>query len=549
MRIKAILGVALISALIFQSCSRMGITGTASGGESKTASISGSAIYPSGTPAAGATVRLRRSDYVAPPPGILAKATIFGAEALTDAHGSFEISGIDSGSYSIEVNDSGSAVLFTCTIAHDTSRLQADTLRPYAAVFGTVDTTGTSDKRLYVQVLGLERLAPVDSAGLFEFKDLPAGLFGLHIIAVTGTQTTLIQSDQVSAVSGDTVRVTMPGWSYSARLYLNTTASGAQVPGTVANFPVLIRLTSGNFTFAQAKSGGDDVRFTKSNGTPLPYEIERWDSAGGLAEIWVNVDTVFGNDDNHFIAMFWGNPAATSASNGAKAFDTADGFQGVWHMNDPVSGPVRDATINGYDGTVINAMAQTAAPAMVGLGRGFAQADSGYIMLAGTAQGKLNFEENGVYAISAWVYADTINNLNHAMVTKSDQQYNMELCSGDWEFAEYKSSKQWELCQSPATAKKWAFVVGIRNGSRQYLFVNGMCVDSIVKIPATTSSDRNTGYSVMFGRTDGFPQNGFPYYFHGVLDEIRMLNVAPDANWIKLCYMNQKLQDALVEFR
>jgi hypothetical protein len=48
--------------------------------------------------------------------------------------------------------------------------------------------------------------------------------------------------------------------------------------------------------FSQAQFGGSDIRFTKADNTFLPYEIERWDSAHSQAEIWVKVDTVFGND-------------------------------------------------------------------------------------------------------------------------------------------------------------------------------------------------------------------------------------------------------------
>ena len=85
----------------------------------------------------------------------------------------------------------------------------------------------------------------------------------------------------------------MPAWKYSKQLYLNTTATGADVSGTVTDFPVLVRLNSGTFNFAEAKVNGDDIRFTKSDGlTPLLYEVEQWDATAGQAAVWVKVDTV-----------------------------------------------------------------------------------------------------------------------------------------------------------------------------------------------------------------------------------------------------------------
>ena len=44
--------------------------------------------------------------------------------------------------------------------------------------------------------------------------------------------------------------------------------------------------------------------------------------------------------------------------------------------------------------------------------------------------------------------------------------------------------------------------------------------------------------------------NGKSYLnFYGGIDEVRIESVARSTDWIKLCYMNQKALDAVVEFR
>ena len=62
--------------------------------------------------------------------------------------------------------------------------------------------------------------------------------------------------------------------------------------------------------------------------------------------------------------MFWGNPAATSESDGTAVFNRSNGFVSVWHMNDPVTDDA--GTLQSEDkGT-------TAVAGMIGSGRHFA---------------------------------------------------------------------------------------------------------------------------------------------------------------------------------
>jgi hypothetical protein len=353
----------------------------------------------------------------------------------------------------------------------------------------------------------------------------------------------------ISVHSGDTAITAQGPWSYSKIFHLNTTGTGANVSGDACGFPALIRLTKDNFNFSQARLEGGDIRFTKADNTPLAYEIERWDPAAQSADIWVKIDTVFGNDESHGIAMYWGAsaPAAGGESNGAAVFDTGNGFVGVWHLNDP-GASVKDATYNAYGGSAYNMAPQSGMFGIIGAGREF-RGDSSYITMPGTSASKLNFGQNDVYSLSAWIYTDTLDSLYQAIISKGDEQYNLEILGGDWEFAEYENKAGWNMSQSPspATVRQWVHVVGVRNGAKQYLYVNGSCVDSVGKVLGNGFS-RASGYDLMIGKTNGVSMPGFPYYFHGVLDEIRIHNCALSADWIKLCYMNQKMFEALIQW-
>jgi hypothetical protein len=180
---------------------------------------------------------------------------------------------------------------------------------------------------------------------------------------------------------------------------------------------------------------------------------------------------------------------------------------------------------------------------MCGLAQRFDGA-SQYIVLSNTASSALNFAENGYYSISAWVYAEALDNDFHSIVSKGNQQYGLQLAWNIWQFFEFHHRIGWESVESSATAKSWKYVTGVRAGKRQYLYVDGELVDSTI---STTEgvANRNTGDNVFIGRRTLDTTR----YWNGMIDEVRTCSWAHSINWIKLCYMNQKQEDELVEFR
>ena len=83
-----------------------------------------------------------------------------------------------------------------------------------------------------------------------------------------------------------------PAWSHSLDLYYDTSPDRVNLTGDVVDFPVLVRLTKAEFPFAEARDSGQDLRFSKPDGTPLSFEIDLYDPIAGKADIWVRMDTV-----------------------------------------------------------------------------------------------------------------------------------------------------------------------------------------------------------------------------------------------------------------
>jgi hypothetical protein len=420
--------------------------------------------------------------------------------------------------------------------------VHTDTLRkPGTLKVMAPDSADRTNGYLYVPGTTISA-SLLNHTGLIELDSIPTGTLPVIYYSAKNNAVPRPIRYNITVNSGITTFIYYSSWTRSRRIFLNTSVSGAGAVGNVFNFPVLVRLTKNNFNFPEAKPAGDDIRFAKQDNTALSFEIERWDPMAGLAELWVKIDTVFGNDSGHCIMMYWGNQQAAPISNGAAVFDTGNGFQGVWHMNQAANSPVRDATYNNYIGTRFGQNA--AVSGAIGTAQAF-DGSSTYLQMMGTAYGKMNFPKNGYYCVSAWVYTDTLDMNYHIIASKGNTQYNLEIRkNNNWQFNEYKDLTGWEITNSPGTAKTWTYLAGVRSGTNQYLYVNGICTSNTPWIETNVFA-RYTGEDFKIGRRTDLVD----YFFNGMIDEVRVSSIDLSADWIKLCYMNQRLDDKLVTFK
>jgi len=539
-------------------CSNLTSIAGATDMPNETASVSAVIHDRAGVPVSGAVVIMVRAEYLTPLPQTTgsAKRGIF--LTMTDESGHFVVDSLDSGSYMIEVNNGiSSACRIHCTISNDTGTQKLGTfaVQPYAAIIGKIDTTGTSAAQRYIQIYGLNRIVPIESNGFFNIGGLPADLFTFRIVSIN-TAVKPIDISGIRLIPGETKNLYAP-WAQSMKINVNTTLSGAGVSGNVYGFPMLVRLNSTNFNFSSAQIDGRDIRFTKPDNMMLPYEIERWDPINKLAEVWVKLDTVYGNDSSHFFVMYWGNPNATGSSNGESVFDTTDGFIGVWHLAGAGNTVARDATLHHYDGTPTDTAPQSTA-GVIGSALQFDGNVNGLVM-KNTAAGPLNFPRPGTYTFSAWVSVDTVYDEDEFITGKGFDQYAMRIKGSKsipanmFALHEYIDAPVYgtDLRFAPVVTQQWKYIVGIRDTAKSYLFIDGTCVDSTGKIILGGGSVQNsTNFSIgRCGVSFASSTNVNDYLpFKGKTDEVRIARVACSADWVKLCFMNQKERDALVRW-
>jgi hypothetical protein len=500
-------------------------------------------------PAPSTQVKLIPRDYDASAAGAIDDLMI----DTSDAQGRYTFRNVTPGKYNVQAVQLAQRTRMLVTgleVAGDT------TVVPSAALLkpGTVRILlpGNEVREGHVTITGTD-IAVLVKVGSSEIivDSVPAGR--MPEIRYLVNDTAAMTRKDVLVTPSDTTTIVNPLWKYLRRIFLNTSASGAGVEEDVHGFPVLIRLTADNFDFTQAEAKGEDIRFTTSRGAPLFHEIERWDPAAALAEVWVRVDTVRGNDSTQSITMYWGNRATSDFSNSAAVFDTAAGFQGVWHFSDGAGDPVRDATMNGYHGISPDGARPLVAEGAIGNCREFDGA-ADYITMPNTADSKLDFPENGYYTVSAWVHLDTLDDAPHLILSKGYEQYFLRFTyfpsnSPLWEFVEFNEPSTWQASTFPATSRQWTFLTGVRQGARQFLYCNGVIVDSATDIYPNTFS-RNTSNDLLIGKflkAVTVSTNYDSYcFFKGAIDEVRILSAAQSKNWVLLCYMNQRTDDRLV---
>ncbi|MFH2092680.1 MAG: DUF2341 domain-containing protein [Pseudomonadota bacterium] len=131
-------------------------------------------------------------------------------------------------------------------------------------------------------------------------------------------------------------------WKYRKKVAFDTTIKGADIQQNISQFPVLIRLHSGNFDFAKAKENGEDLRFVSGDDTVLlKYHIERFDSLDEIALIWVKVPDISGKSDQGSVWLYYGNETAANGADKKNSFDSQ--YQAVYHF-DELEGMPQDAS-------------------------------------------------------------------------------------------------------------------------------------------------------------------------------------------------------------
>lgn len=294
-------------------------------------------------------------------------------------------------------------------------------------------------------------------------------------------------------------------WSYRKAVTVDTSPSGVNVTGPVGRAVVLIRLHSGDFTFADAMPNGADIRLVDSdNKTPLPFHIDRYDAQNAIATLWVSVPNVNGGEKRQ-IWLYFGNKTAPVGSDAKGTFDPD--YMAVYHFGENPGQPALNSTAN--------ANATKAAPPGVNdsgiVGRSARFPGQGMITV--DASGSLAMPAGAPFTLSVWV--------------KPAQLAGQQAVFGRGAFVfglnagvPYASGPG--IAVQGKTAVKqgdWTHVAFVSDGKAVHLYVNG--IEDATGAGAMPALD---GPLSIGGATGGA--------FNGEIDELRLSKTARPANLI-----------------
>lgn len=329
-------------------------------------------------------------------------------------------------------------------------------------------------------------------------------------------------------------------WGRTGNLILDTSPAGADVAGTVANFPVLVRLNGGNFPFSEARGQGQDIRFSNPDGSPLNYQIERWDSTRSVAEIWVRIGSIAGATAGQAYGMHWGNPGAADSSDGPAVFA---GQLAVWHLGGTGSA-VRPNSVSATDKSAqpFNYDGDRSREGIIGKADELDGVDD-YLDIGDGYQ-----DPASGFSFSVWAYPKSAGNQARLFDIGNGQSMDnlvltREGSSDVLRFDNFNSGTMSSVRADAALAlNQWQhFAVNI-SGTAVRIFKNGALISQGTVSNAMANVQRTSSF---LGRSNW----GGDAAFQGLLDESTYSRTSRSDDWYKLCYRSQKADQKLVTLK
>jgi hypothetical protein len=244
---------------------------------------------------------------------------------------------------------------------------------------------------------------------------------GSSTITVTGTAGAQSQTTQFTlTVNTAPFDPWANGWTYRRSI----TVDHNKVSATLANFPVLIDITSTDLKSPKVRSDAYDILFMDGVGSAnkLDHEIESYTSSTGHLVAWVRLPSLSSTVDKIFY-IYYGNPSATNQQNKEGVWDSR--FVMVQHLSE-TSGTHYDSTSHHNNGSPVGGVAQGVA-GRIGGADSFDGVDDRIDVLHDNS---LNFG-TGDFTLSVWIKytncIDTDITRKGNMASSPEMSYKMEV--------------------------------------------------------------------------------------------------------------------------
>lgn len=321
-------------------------------------------------------------------------------------------------------------------------------------------------------------------------------------------------------------------WNFRKEITLDLSAAGANISGSPADVPVLVRLHLGNFGyFADTKPDGSDLRFVAGDDkTPLKFHLERYDAQSNLAFVWVKVPRLAGGTATEKIYLYYGNTSAPAGADAAGTYEASQVL--VYHFGEEAK--ANDVTAFGNNASTFTAEANPAS--LIGAGVKF----SGTTSISVPSSASLRVIPDRGATFSAWVRIDAPQNDAFVMAMSTTDVSLALGINGTQVFARLTNNGQPKTNAQSGdvlTAGKWHHLAMNVMAGRLVVFVDGIEVAS-----AAAQLAEIAGALTIGAAADG------THFFAGEMDEVQVSNAVRALEWIQASARAQGQESPLVVY-
>ena len=328
----------------------------------------------------------------------------------------------------------------------------------------------------------------------------------------------------------------------------------------LTDFPVLVKLAEGSptgFSYADClRPDGGDLRFADEDGNILASEVDTWDPTG-VSTVWVNVPSLSSATS---IKAYYGWAFAPSVNSKAV---WSNGYVGVWHLGESAR-PLKDSGANGLHFARASRTASKPAEYEAYNAYGAADAAVGRAVKIDPFVNDTDNKKGGLYAddpdsliggfsamtVEIWAKSEgEVSSRNQTLITKrlyNEPKKNIATFLYD---TSYKPISTFEFQNNGTTNKlsatgnaldetargQWKYHVATFDMANT---VHTNYLNAAVDVRLTKNM---SSWGDHIATTDGLclgnrPTPGNLEAFSGLLDELRISNVARSATWVKATY-------------
>jgi biopolymer transport protein ExbB len=323
----------------------------------------------------------------------------------------------------------------------------------------------------------------------------------------------------------------------------------SQVSGLLdlLNFPMLVSFTDPDLRTTVnggnvENASGFDIIFTEGDcSTLLNHQIEKYDPVTGEYIAWVRIPVLLATSDKG-IHMYYGNSAIAADPSSTATWDA--NYIGVWHMSEDPSGgapQITDWTAGTSNGTSNGGMTGAdLVTAKIGDGIDFDGSNDyigvGDVLIDGLTQ----------ITVEAWIRPTVLpvkaspsghNSNEGAIIHKngaSDDNLGITVATGGTAFYIDDGSNNTPVAPA-VVVDAWTFVVGTWNNATMTIYQDGTSAATLGGVNGTFVNNNN---ELRFGGVHG-TAGGNPHEFTGIIDEIKISNIARSADWVATEFNNQ----------